>query len=106
MRKNSFVLFAAMIVASIVLSACGAPATPAATAQPVTVVQTQVVVVTATPDTSIPTPLPAGSVQITGSGSTFQQPALSDWAYAFPLIDPSVAINYQGVGSGAGKKAI
>jgi len=102
MRKNLFIVFAALVAASMLLSACGTAATPT----PETVVQTQIVEVTPTPDTSAPTALPAGSVQITGSGSTFQQPALSDWAYAFPLVDPSVAINYQGVGSGAGKKAI
>ncbi|HVN15675.1 MAG TPA: phosphate ABC transporter substrate-binding protein PstS [Anaerolineales bacterium] len=97
-RPTLFVL----VALSFLLAACGTPATP------VTVVQTQVVnqVVTATPDMSQPTPLPAGSVQINGAGSTFQQPAMSDWAYAYPLIDPSVVINYQGVGSGAGKKAI
>jgi phosphate transport system substrate-binding protein len=52
------------------------------------------------------TALPAGSVQLNGSGSTFQQPAMSQWAYAYSYVDPSVVINYQGTGSGAGKTAI
>src|SRR5512142_538250 len=93
-----------LIALSFLLAACGGSATP----QSVTQIQTQIVnqVVTATPDMSKGTPLPAGSVQINGAGSTFQQPAMSDWAYAYPLIDQSVVINYQGVGSGAGKKAI
>ena len=31
---------------------------------------------------------------------------MSQWAYGYSYVDPSVAINYQGVGSGAGKTAI
>ena len=31
---------------------------------------------------------------------------MSQWAYAYSYVDPSVAINYQGTGSGAGKTAI
>jgi phosphate transport system substrate-binding protein len=92
------------VILSFVLAACGAPATP------VTVVQTQVVnqvqVVTATPDASQPTPLPAGSVQITGSGATFPLPIYTEWTYAYSYVDPAVVINYQGIGSGGGKKAI
>lgn len=104
MRKNLFVVFAALIVASLLLAACGAPATPEA----VTVVQTKVVekVVTPTADASAPTPLPAGSVQLNGAGATFPAPVYADWAYAFQYVDPSVVVNYQGIGSGGGKKAI
>jgi len=108
MRKNMFVIFATLIVASLLLSACGAPATP----ETVTVVQTQVVEkvveVTSTPDASavMPTDMPAGSVQINGAGATFPAPVYADWAYAYQYIDPSVVINYQGIGSGGGKKAI
>ncbi len=93
----------AFVAMSVLLAACGTPATPAA---PVATeaAATQAPSVTQAP--AQPTALPAGSVQINGAGSTFQQPAMSDWAYAYPLIDPSVAINYQGVGSGAGKKNI
>jgi len=56
--------------------------------------------------TATPTALPAGSVTLNGTGSTFQYPAESEYAYAFPYVDPSVTINYTGTGSGAGKKAI
>ncbi len=86
------------------LAACGAPATP----QTVTQVQTQIVnqVITATPDMSQPTPLPAGSVQINGAGATFPLPIYTEWTYAYSYVDPSTVINYQGIGSGGGKKAI
>lgn len=92
------------VAMSLLLAACGAPATP----ETMTVVQTQMVnqVVTATPGPGEPTPLPEGSVTLTGTGSTFQLPAQSEYSYAFPYIDPSVVINYSGTGSGAGKKAI
>jgi phosphate ABC transporter phosphate-binding protein len=63
-------------------------------------------VVTATPDMSKGTPLPAGSVQINGAGATFPLPIYTEWTYAYSYVDPAVVINYQGIGSGGGKKAI
>ena len=53
-----------------------------------------------------PTPLPAGSVQINGAGATFPLPIYTEWTYAYSYVDPAVVINYQGIGSGGGKKAI
>lgn len=98
-------LRALMLLASgfaFVLSACGtgspsaqAPSggqTPAMTEAPMA--------------TAVPTQLAPGSITLNGSGSTFQAPAESEYAFAFPLVDPSVVINYQPTGSGAGKKAI
>ena len=89
-----------MVASSFVLAACGTAATPTVS-QPV---DTQVPgQPTAIPS---PTPLAPGSITLNGSGSTFQAPAESEYAYAFPIVDPAVAINYQPTGSGAGKKAI
>ena len=111
MRKNLFVSMFVLLAAVLVLSACEPAATPA-TPEVQTVVQIQTqevqVVVTATPmpQTPTPTPLPAGSIQITGAGATFPLPLYSQWTYAYQFVDPSVAINYNGVGSGAGKTAI
>jgi phosphate transport system substrate-binding protein len=108
MSKKLFVVLSALIAASLLLSACGSAATP--TPETVTVVQTQVVEkiveVTPTPDMSAPTALPAGSVQINGAGATFPAPVYADWAYAYQYVDSSVVVNYQGIGSGGGKKAI
>jgi len=50
--------------------------------------------------------LPAGSVQINGAGATFPLPIYTEWTYAYSYVDPAVVINYQGIGSGGGKKAI
>jgi phosphate transport system substrate-binding protein len=100
MRKTLFVSVIALAVASMLLSACGTSGTPQ------TVVQTQLVEITSTPGPAAATPLPAGSVQITGAGATFPLPVYTQWTYAFQFVDPAVVINYNGIGSGAGKTAI
>lgn len=46
------------------------------------------------------------SIQINGAGATFPLPIYTEWMYAYSFVDPAVAINYQGLGSGGGKKAI
>lgn len=46
------------------------------------------------------------SIQINGAGATFPLPIYTEWMYAYSFVDPTVAINYQGIGSGGGKKAI
>jgi phosphate transport system substrate-binding protein len=114
MQKNLYVSMFVLLAVVLVLSACGSANLPVPTPEPMiqTVVQVQVqtqevkVVVTATPGPATATPLPAGSVQLTGSGATFPLPVYSQWTYAYQYVDPSVAINYNGVGSGAGKTAI
>jgi phosphate transport system substrate-binding protein len=102
MTKIARSLFFGFVIMSFLLTACGGSATP----QTVTEVQTQIVnqVVTATPDAS--QQLPAGSVQINGAGATFPLPIYTEWTYAYSYVDPAVVINYQGIGSGGGKKAI
>ncbi|MGA2491021.1 MAG: phosphate ABC transporter substrate-binding protein PstS [Anaerolineales bacterium] len=106
MRKNWVVSLFILMTAALVLSACSTAATP--TPQTVVEVQTKEVqvVVTATPGPATPTLLPAGSIQVTASGATFPLPLYTQWTYAYQFVDPSVAINYNGVGSGAGKTAI
>ena len=92
------------IAFSFLLAACGTSATPTATEA---MSATQAPAATAMPAaTATATALPAGSVTLNGSGSTFQAPAESEYAFAFPLVDPAVVINYQPTGSGAGIKAI
>lgn len=53
-----------------------------------------------------PTAAPAGSVALNGAGATFPLPVYTEWIYAYQYVDPSVVINYQGIGSGGGKKGI
>jgi phosphate transport system substrate-binding protein len=46
------------------------------------------------------------SVTLNGAGATFPLPVYTEWIYAYQYVDPSVTINYQGIGSGGGKKGI
>ena len=95
-------IFVVLIISSILLSACGSAATPAAI-EVMAPAATEVAVI---PTAAKPTALPPGSVQINGAGATFPLPIYTEWTYAYQYVDPSVVINYQGIGSGGGKKAI
>jgi phosphate transport system substrate-binding protein len=99
-RKLSVLVFIFVLV-SIAVTAC-APAPAAAAGSPT---QNNAQTTSGAP-TAPSTKLAAGSVQITGSGSTFAVPIYTEWIYAYQFIDPSVSINYQGIGSGGGKKAV
>ena len=90
MKQKSVFIVALVLVASMILAACGGAASTQAPAQ--------------SGDTS--GSLPAGSVQLNGAGATFPLPVYTEWIYAFQYVDPSVTLNYQGIGSGGGKKAI
>src|SRR6185369_7460239 len=102
MTKNFRSIMFILVVFALVLAACGTPAT--AVEEPTTDTSSQGSDATAAP-TEVPT-LPAGSVQINGAGATFPLPVYTAWTYAYQYVDPSVAINYQGIGSGGGKKGI
>jgi phosphate transport system substrate-binding protein len=113
MYPKLFSVLSVLAMAAMLLGAC---AQPAATPETVKVVETQVVekvqtqvvekLITPTSGPIEATPLPAGSVQINGAGATFPLPVYTDWTYAYAYVDPSTVINYQGIGSGGGKKAI
>ncbi|GAB4402985.1 MAG: phosphate ABC transporter substrate-binding protein PstS [Anaerolineales bacterium] len=101
MRKILFVL----VAVAMLLSACGgAQPTATPTAAPTAAPTTAPAAVPTVAPTA--TPLPPGSIQINGAGATFPLPVYTEWAYAYQYVDPSVVINYQGIGSGGGKKAI
>ena len=103
MRKSLFVTILVVLVAGLALSACGSAATPtaaveepAAAAAPAEVAATE----------EAPVALPDGSVTINGAGATFPLPVYTEWTFAYQYVDPAVVINYQGIGSGGGKKGI
>lgn len=104
MLSKRYTFIAVLLTAAALLSACAPAATPtAATTEAPSGAAT-----TAAP-TEAPTAAPTlapGSVQINGAGATFPQPVYAAWTYAYQYVDPAVAINYQGIGSGGGKKAI
>ncbi len=108
--KTSFKIIILMMVASMLLGACGQTATSTVEPQVVEVTRVvegtpQTIIITATA-VAEPTSLPAGSIAINGAGATFPLPVYTEWIYAYQYIDPSVTLNYQGIGSGGGKKAI
>lgn len=123
MNRKPQILFTLVMLGSLFLSACASAAvtaTPEQVKVEVTRIvagtpEVQTIVITATPGTTqppaptqapAPTALPAGSVQINGAGATFPLPVYTEWTYAYQYVDPSVTLNYQGIGSGGGKKAI
>jgi len=48
----------------------------------------------------------AQNVQINGAGATFPNPIYSKWFSEYNKLHPTVAINYQSIGSGAGIRQI
>jgi phosphate transport system substrate-binding protein len=114
MQRKVSLLFVVITIASLMLSACATatPQAPVVSTVEVTRVVAgtpQTIIITATPAPANPpaaATLPAGSVQINGAGATFPLPVYTEWIYAYQYVDPSVTLNYQGIGSGGGKKAI
>jgi phosphate transport system substrate-binding protein len=117
MKRNSHVWLSLIVLIATLLSAC---AQTAATPEKVEVIKTvpvevtrmvegtpqvEKLVITATPEPKA-AELPAGSVTVNGAGATFPLPVYTEWIFAYQYIDPSVVINYQGIGSGGGKKGI
>jgi phosphate transport system substrate-binding protein len=47
-----------------------------------------------------------GAVSLTGQGASFPAPLYAKWSQAYQAVEPTVKINYQPTGSGAGIKAI
>jgi phosphate transport system substrate-binding protein len=87
-RKFQTILTVVFLVSTLI-SACGSSVNAAQTK--------------GTPSNST---LTTGSVQINGAGATFPLPVYTEWIYAYQYVDPSVTLNYQGIGSGGGKKGI
>jgi phosphate transport system substrate-binding protein len=83
MSKKTTTLFVVAMITALILSACGSASanTPSNTQS-------------------------SGSVQVNGAGATFPLPVYTEWIYAYQSVDPTVTLNYQGIGSGGGKKAI
>jgi phosphate transport system substrate-binding protein len=109
MSSKILVFVSTLIAASMFLGAC-APATTPTVAPTVVAPKAAEPTMASAPATAAPavkpTDLPAGSVTLNGAGATFPLPVYTEWIYAYQYVDPSVLINYQGIGSGGGKKGI
>jgi phosphate transport system substrate-binding protein len=62
--------------------------------------------ISTTTQVSTTTTRPSVSITLNGAGSTFIQPVLNAMISNYQTATPTVAINYQGVGSGAGISAL
>ncbi len=91
MLNKKYAGLSILLMIAFMLAACASPAAQAPAA---------------TGADAQPASLPAGSVQINGAGATFPLPVYTEWTYAYQYVDPAVVVNYQGIGSGGGKKAI
>ncbi|MCP8313489.1 MAG: phosphate ABC transporter substrate-binding protein PstS [archaeon] len=49
---------------------------------------------------------PQTTVTLTGAGATFPEPLIKKWTSEYHKLNPSVVINYQGIGSGGGIQQI
>ncbi|MGE5248863.1 MAG: phosphate ABC transporter substrate-binding protein PstS, partial [Bacteroidota bacterium] len=98
------VLFA-LVLTSLVLTACGSSGTPAAPVSAPTQASGNAQVPGSTETAPTP-PSAAGSIAINGAGATFPFPLYSRWFYDYAFVDPSVKFNYQSIGSGGGIKQI
>ncbi len=95
--KRAFPIFAAFALIVLLLAAC-APGS-ASTAGASSASGTATI-------TANKVPVSGGPVSINGAGGTFPLPVYTAWIYNYQKVDPSVTINYQGIGSGGGKKGI
>jgi len=50
--------------------------------------------------------LASAQALINGAGSSFDNPAFTKWFSVYAAVDPTVKINYQSIGSGAGQKLL
>jgi phosphate transport system substrate-binding protein len=122
-RQVAFLLLLALIIP--VLAACGGAATTgsptastsgggAATAETTGGGATTAPAATAAPAAQ-PTAVSGGgsagtfkprdvTAKLTGSGATFPDPIYQQWVKDYKAVAPNVEINYQGVGSGQGRK--
>jgi phosphate transport system substrate-binding protein len=94
MLKKYNSLLVVLLIAALILSACSAKAN-ASSSTP-----------TASSSTTSSGNPQTGSVSINGAGSTFAQPVYTQWIQSYKSVATAVTLNYQGIGSGGGKKGI
>ncbi len=67
---------------------------------------TSIPLATMTSSTMTSSSQPLQPVTLLGAGATFPQPLLQQWAVSYHQLNPSVTINYNGIGSGGGIQQI
>ena len=107
MRKSTLFLMSALVIASVVLSACGAATpteAPVATDAPATEAPTEAPLATEAPTqapTAEPTAEPlSGTISVSGAFALY--PMMTVWAEEFQKLHPDVQFDVQGGGAGKG----
>ncbi|HEV2390019.1 MAG TPA: substrate-binding domain-containing protein, partial [Nitrososphaerales archaeon] len=101
----STTIVAAIAVIAIIVVGAGAYLAASGSKATTTVTTTSVSTSLST-STSTAVVNPSVSSKLSGAGSTFINPVLSAMITAYQTATPTVAINYQSVGSGAGISAL
>ncbi len=112
MRKFGFSsrFLLVLVLVAMVLSACDSGASPTATPPPAAASTPEATATSAAMAGETPgsgntgtVNYPGADANLTGTGSTFVLPAMSDWAQRYNQLYSGVKVNYQGTGSGNGK---
>ncbi len=96
LKKSLFLLISLLTIAAFTV-ACGNQATPASTEAPAQ--PTEAPAATSAPANNAP-------ISLNGAGATFPEPVYAEWIQMYKSVEPNVTLNYQGIGSGGGQKAI
>ena len=100
MNTKFYKLFAALLISTMVLVACGTPTTPVVTEVPVITI-TQAPVATEVPTLAAPTAEPlSGTISVSGAFALY--PMMTVWAEEFTKLHPDVQFDVQGGGAGKG----
>ncbi len=112
--KKTIAVFISLIIATIVITGCGSSQSTATKAPSSNTGSAPTATKAPSNNTgSAPTATKApanntGSAPITlnGAGATFPLPVYTEWIQMYKSVQPDVTLNYQGIGSGGGQKAI
>jgi phosphate transport system substrate-binding protein len=97
MRNKFHAILAVLIASTMILAACGSPATPVVTQAPAT----EAPVATEAPTQAAPTAEPlSGTISISGAFALY--PMMTVWAEEFTKLHPDVQFDVQGGGAGKG----
>lgn len=103
-RTRWLFLLSLLVVAVLALSACGGKSS--STPQPTAAAEGSSNVQPTAAAESGGSAESSGPVVLNGAGATFPLPVYTEWIQMYKSVAPNVTINYQGIGSGGGQKAI
>ena len=115
MKRKLWFVLALLVITATVLSACGGnsagnikPPAPAATSNTANnnTANNNTANNNNAGSSSAGNSSANGPIVLNGAGATFPLPVYTEWIQMYKSVAPNVTINYQGIGSGGGQKAI